>query len=111
MEQTYSEIEEAEVRKFEKKWSGANICFGCNGGCAITTNMMNEMLNDIRLSHQVIRNATAKACELKEKTGKIKTKYDKAGEWESSNFIGFSQAKGWNAAITAQRQSYEKWVN
>ena len=40
-------MNEKVLEEFERKWLGANICFGCTGGCAISSQMMEEMVNDI----------------------------------------------------------------
>jgi len=36
------------MEEFRRKWLGANICFGCKDGCAISTRMIDEMIEDIQ---------------------------------------------------------------
>lgn len=48
------------MEDFRKKWLSSNICYGCSGGCAISSRMMDEMCNDISLVITADRKELAK---------------------------------------------------
>lgn len=86
---------------FRKKWLGANICYGCSGGCAISTQMMEEMANDI--SQAIQQALSAREEELVEKVKELPWLQNNAGVKEIEEEVSYVEADKVIALIKGDR--------
>jgi len=96
---TYDDLEEAEVRKlteYLKDW-------------AITDPEVTLILGNVRRIMIAVRDATAKACEVEERE-KPKTKCINIENHLFGSCFSCKEIDGWNNAVTAQRENYEKFI-